>query len=96
MEKHLFYITRDGQKIASGYYDNGSFVVLKGSVYNYMRVLSPMYNGQKTLEEDAIFPSPSTAASFCLNKSANGWITWKDTEGNTLDSVYRRKIDETE
>ena len=38
-------------------------------------------------------PSPSTAAMFCLGRAANGWIEWKDKEGNTLDSVYRKQLE---
>ena len=38
---------------------------------------------------DKTFSSPSSAASFCLGRSANGWTAWKDREGNTLDTFYR-------
>lgn len=37
--------------------------------------------------------SPSTAAMFCLGRSANGWTEWTDKDGNTLDSVYRKQLE---
>ena len=92
MEHHLFYLERDSKRISSGYFDNGKFVVLKGSVYNYARILSPIMKGQTILEEDMVFPSPSSAGCYCLSKSTcNGWKEWKDADGNTLDAVYRKK-----
>lgn len=36
------------------------------------------------------FGSPSTAAAFVLGGSANGWIEWADSEGRTMDALYRR------
>lgn len=42
------------------------------------------------LTSDYTFKSPSAAASFALGKSANGWLSWKDTKGKTLDAVYRQ------
>lgn len=37
------------------------------------------------LEEDLIFNSLSTAAVFCLGRSANGWLEWKDKFGNNIE-----------
>ena len=45
------------------------------------------------LESDKTFPSPSTAADFCIGSSNNGWLVWKDKDGNTLDSVYRTQLE---
>ena len=42
---------------------------------------------------DKTFSSPSTAADFCIGSSNNGWLVWKDKEGNTLDSVYRKQLE---
>lgn len=36
------------------------------------------------------FGSPSTAAAFVLGGSTNGWIEWADSEGRTMDALYRR------
>ena len=45
------------------------------------------------LESDMTFSSPSTAADFCIGSSNNGWLVWKDKDGNTLDSVYRKQLE---
>lgn len=45
------------------------------------------------MSSDKTFSSASTAASFCLGRSANGWTEWKDKDGNTLDSVYRKQLE---
>ncbi len=43
-------------------------------------------------KQDIIFNSPSSAASFCLGLSSNGWVDWKEKSGKTLDEVIRKKI----
>jgi hypothetical protein len=40
--------------------------------------------------EDYPFKSPSGAASIVLARTANGWVSWKDKGGNTLEQVKRR------
>lgn len=39
--------------------------------------------------EDYPFKSPSGAASIVLARTANGWISWKDKDGKTLQEVKR-------
>jgi len=36
------------------------------------------------------FTSPSSAAMFILGGSTNGWVEWKDKDGKTLDTLYRK------
>ena len=48
-------------------------------------------DGSPVLNVSMSFSSPSTAASFVLGCSANGWIEWKDKDGNTLDQIYRKQ-----
>lgn len=51
-------------------------------------------NGDKLeLESDKTFPSPSTAADFCIGSSNNGWLVWKDKDGQSLDAVYRKQLE---
>ena len=51
-------------------------------------------NGDKVeLESDKTFSSPSTAADFCIGSSNNGWLVWKDKDGQTLDAVYRKQLE---
>lgn len=36
------------------------------------------------------FNTPSGASDFVLGGSTNGWTEWKNTDGKTLDELYRR------
>ena len=45
------------------------------------------------LTTDKTFSSPSTAADFCVGSSNNGWLVWKDKDGQTLDAVYRKQLE---
>ena len=40
--------------------------------------------------EDIIFKSPSAAAATLSGSPINGWISWKDEKGNTLDENLRK------
>jgi hypothetical protein len=44
--------------------------------------------------EDFIFSSPSAAAAAVLGRRANGWTEWKNSDGKTIDEIYR--IESTE
>jgi hypothetical protein len=48
-------------------------------------------NGFYELQEDFVFSSSSTAAQIILGAPANGWKSWKLSDGKTLDEVYRQK-----
>ena len=106
-EEHLFYTKGRGCN-ASGFYHANGFTVLKGSIIEKSSVQSFTWtekrekllkdytvpNGDKlVLESDKTFSSPSTAADFCIGSSNNGWLVWKDKDGNTLDFVYRKQLD---
>jgi hypothetical protein len=106
-DKHLFY-TRGRGCDAKGFYDGSGFTVLQGSILAKDTVRSfpgperrikmldeyaTNNNGTLVLESDKTFNSPSTAADFCIGSSNNGWIVWKDKDGNTLDSVYRKQLE---
>lgn len=41
-------------------------------------------------QSDHIFNSPSQAAASILARSANGWTSWKDKNGKTLDELKRK------
>ncbi len=106
-EEHLFYTKGRGCN-AKGFYSSDGFTVLKGSTvaktmvpsFNWKEKREKMLqdytsteNGILVLTSDKTFSSPSTAADFCIGSSNNGWLVWKDKEGNTLDSVYRKQLD---
>jgi len=40
--------------------------------------------------KDYLFNSPSTAAGVILGSSSNGWKTWKDKNGLTIDELKRK------
>ena len=106
-EEHLFYTKGRGCD-AKGFYHANGFTVLKGSIISPSSVPSFSWKEKRQnllkdytiskgdillLESDKTFPSPSTAADFCIGSSNNGWIVWKDDEGHTLDSVYRKQLE---
>lgn len=105
--EHLFYTKGRGCD-AKGFYSSDGFTVLKGSVVAKTMVPSFNWKGKRekmiqdytanengilVLTSDKTFSSPSTAADFCIGSSNNGWLVWKDKDGNTLDSVYRKQLD---
>lgn len=49
--------------------------------------------GYSVMDSDKTFSSPSTAADFCIGSSNNGWLVWKDKDGQTLDSIYRKQLE---
>lgn len=49
---------------------------------------APIENG--VLVEDLICNSPSMAAWILVGKNANGWINWKNKNGEPID-IYRKK-----
>ncbi|MCD7936897.1 MAG: GIY-YIG nuclease family protein [Tannerellaceae bacterium] len=105
--KHLFHIKSRGGN-AKGFYNEKGFTVLKGSVLakdvvpsfswkekreKLLQELAVKKGDEWMLDSDQTFSSPSTAADFCIGGSINGWIAWKDKKGQTLDEVYRKKLD---
>ena len=44
-------------------------------------------------ERDWAFGSPSAAACIVTGSSANGWIEWRNSQGQTLDKVYRNGVE---
>ena len=104
----MFYLTKNGTLVGTGYYEDGGFVVMWGSkILRYSPWMNDKFSRKSIVEEIGIveegewvfskdyrFNSPSTAAAFCLGKSSNGWTDWKDKAGNTLSSVYRKDDEE--
>lgn len=106
-EEHLFYTKGRGSN-AKGFYHSEGFTVLKGSIIandcvpslkwkekrdNLVKEYATLENGCLIMNSDKTFSSPSTAADFCIGSSNNGWLVWKDKDGNTLDSVYRKELE---
>ena len=106
-EEHLFFTKGRGCD-AKGFYHSKGFTVLKGSTIvsssspsfkwkNKREKMLSEYThsskGKLELSSDTTFNSPSTAADFFIGSSNNGWLVWKDKDGNTLDSVYRKQLE---
>lgn len=106
--KHLF-LTKYRKCNAKGFYDENGFTVLKGSLLAkdtvpsfswkeersmILKEFAIVKDGNFILNIDRTFSSPSTAADFCIGSSNNGWLAWKDKDGQTLDTVYRKKLDD--
>jgi hypothetical protein len=105
--KYLFYAKNRGCN-AKGFYDESGFTILKGSILakdsvpsfswkerrdRFLKEFTSLKDNVLVLDTNQTFSSPSTAADFCIGSSNNGWITWKDEQGKTLDEVYRKKLD---
>ncbi len=105
--EHLFCTKARGCR-AKGFYSSTGFTVLKGSVIAKDVTKSFMWKEKRekllaeytekendllVMTSNISFPSPSTAADFCIGRCSNGWIEWKDKDGNTLDSVYRKQLE---
>lgn len=76
---------------------NGQIILKKGSIiatqiqfysYGWSQVRQSMkVEGSKSVE-DVICKSPSMAASIVCGHNMNGWVIWKDSDGNLIDK-YR-------
>lgn len=55
--------------------------------------LTSNVKGDIVLNSDYTFPSPSAASHFCLGRFSNGWLDWKDKTDQTLNDVYRKKLE---
>jgi hypothetical protein len=71
---------------------NGQIFLKTGSVIapsqEYSRQVQIIEN---TISADFLCSSPSTAASIVAGNNRNGWLSWKDEQGNFID-VYRKKV----
>lgn len=47
-------------------------------------------DGKYQFMEDYVFNSPSTAGGVVLGRATNGWTSWKDKSGVTLDELKRK------
>lgn len=75
---------------------NGVFTVLKGSLCGNVDkkyVPSIRRNAKikdNILQEDIICMNPSSAGWVVIGKSNNGWMEWKDSQGNSIEKYRDR------
>lgn len=106
-EEHLFF-AKSHNCDAKGFYHTNGFTVIRGSVLAKMVVPSFKWKEKRqqlldkyavnkgerlVIDSDITFASPSTASMFVLGRPSNGWVDWKDNDGQTLDSVYRKQLE---
>ncbi len=51
-----------------------------------------LQGGALVFTRDHLFASPSMAAMAVMGRSANGWVEWKTSQGQTLDEVKRQSV----
>jgi len=74
----------------------GVFTLLKGSLCADVTtdVVPAIYDKaiieDNILQVDLICSSPSAAGFVVIGKANNGWVEWKDANGNKID-IYRKK-----
>ena len=106
-QEHLFNVTARGSN-AQGFYSVKGFTVLKGSIIakdevtsftskekrrEFIQEWTTPHEDKFKLTSNYTFSSPSTASSFCIGRPSNGWVDWKDKENQTLETVYKGKLD---
>jgi hypothetical protein len=104
-----FFFCQTKETKAKGIYSDSGFTVWQGSKITaettntylnperreqLLKSSAKFENGYYILEKALTFNSPSAASSFCAGRRDNGWITWKNSEGKTLDEVFRNKLDQ--
>jgi hypothetical protein len=78
--------------------EDGLFIVEKGSICAPVKgdwmpeVRKNAVIKNNILQKDVECNSPSTAGWIALGSSNNGWVLWKDEEGQPVD-IYRKKED---
>lgn len=105
--EQLFFTKGRGAN-AQGFYNSDGFTVLKGSIIaktsvpslgwqekraKLLKEYTEVHGDQLILTSNKTFSSPSTAADFCIGSSNNGWLVWKNKDGNTLDEIYRKPLE---
>jgi hypothetical protein len=78
---------------------NGKFIIKSGSVIcpiegkglsdNIHKLRKKVVAENDRLKEDVQLSSPSAAGGLLIGASCNGWVTWKDANGKSLDH-YRK------
>lgn len=92
---------------ASATYKDGQVIVHKGSIINRnntegfkpkktvatLRSNDAIFDTDSVLNQDIVFNSLSTAATFVTGRVANGLITWKTEDGKYVRFALQQKED---
>lgn len=52
-------------------------------------------DGSYFLHRDVLFRSPSGASSVMQGRNSKGWLEWRDSDGQTPDTLKRQRVAET-
>lgn len=102
MKLYMYSKKKDIEAYADFDEESGSFTVLKGSTVSEDVVTTGTFRGAnsiikaregfvvgRTVTQDAVFTSASTAANFVTGRSTNGLIAWKTKDGKTLKEYLK-------
>ncbi len=94
-----------GGLVEDGFVVRAGAIARKGIVPSAVDSVSPMRNklleskvlieenGQYRFTQDYLFNTPSGAAAAVLGRTANGWVEWKNGQGQTLHEAKRVEIE---
>lgn len=98
-----FYLTMNGEKYATGIYQDSGILVKKGSkirteiIATNKSMIKKVEKLRKTDKirnnvyiEDVFYITPSEAANAILGNNKNGWTNWKNALGKSLDEIARK------
>lgn len=96
-------LKRNGKQLttAEAIVKDGIFIITKGTIISPTDAMglsdtlkemrhSPEYVKEAVVQKNVEFSSPSSAATFVLGSSANGWTEWTTEDGQPV-SIYRDK-----
>lgn len=102
----IFHTTRNGIKAFGVYDGEKFEVLEGSQINYKKAASLEKYNKQRTellmkgdivqdnegyfLKVNLEFNTPSGASDFILGGSTNGWVEWKDLNGKTLDTIFRK------
>ena len=103
-QRQIFYC-QNSEADARGVYTSEGFVVLAGSstrleptpTFDELALRDKLIEtgvlhekgGRLVFQKDHLFNSPSGAATMVTVRRANGWVEWKNEQGQTLSDVER-------
>jgi hypothetical protein len=73
--------TKDGNRTSNKFKD-----MRNDLIKNHAKIIDGKF---AELTQDITFNSPSTASSFVIGYSSNGWIDWKNADNKTMDEIIR-------
>lgn len=104
LDEPIYSCKGSGADAKGSFGDNNTFIVRKGSILRettapqyrdkdarnkWVQLHTKKDKGVLVLIEDYAFTSPSSASSYILGRSSNGWDDWKTADGKKLSEVNK-------